>query len=133
VPRVLPTNNLKDVNVLRPCCWYGDKKEPLNTGIRDVPVKGKQSPEAKRNLQGVTILLPGNGGDKVIRSRDSSGSENGDKKERKMGYELYRRPKELPYMTFEESQEEKRVTSNESEIWGEMAFVICTKSKQDIK
>ncbi len=36
-------------------------------------------------------------------------------------------------MTFEESQEEKRVTSNESDMWGEMAFVICTKSKQDIK
>jgi hypothetical protein len=33
VPRIAELNDLKGVNTMRPCCWYGDKKEALDTGL----------------------------------------------------------------------------------------------------
>ena len=33
MPKIAEMNELKDVNVMRPCCWYGDKKEALDTGL----------------------------------------------------------------------------------------------------
>lgn len=48
-------------------------------------------------------MSPGNGGggDKGLRSRGSSESDEEVKTHKQLGFELYRRPKELPYMTFE--------------------------------
>jgi hypothetical protein len=47
VPRIVEMNDLKDVNVMRPCCWYGDKKDALDTGLgpNGSPRKLKGSPE----------------------------------------------------------------------------------------
>ena len=100
-------NDLKNGNVIRGCCWYGDKKEALDTGLsQNRARKGlKRSPDNKRNAQVVTIITPGGGGagDKIVRSRNSSQSDEELATPKKLGYELYRRPKELPpYMTFEE-------------------------------
>ena len=48
-------------------------------------------------------MSPGNGGggDKGLRSRGSSESDEEVKTHKQLGFEIYRRPKELPYMTFE--------------------------------
>lgn len=82
-------------------------------------------------------MTPGNGGggDKGIRSRGSSEDSPEVEVHKKLGFELYRKPKNLPYMTFEnESTEElPNKNSKEEEIWSEMAFVVCTKSKNDIR
>lgn len=47
VPRIVEMNDLKDVNVMRPCCWYGDKKDALDTGLGQggSPRKTHSSPE----------------------------------------------------------------------------------------
>jgi hypothetical protein len=49
-------------------------------------------------------MTPGNGGggDKGIRSRGSSEEDEEVKIHKKLGFELYRKPKELQYMTFDQ-------------------------------
>jgi hypothetical protein len=49
-------------------------------------------------------MSPGNGGggDKGIRSRGSSEDDDEVKIHKKLGFELYRKPKELQYMTFDQ-------------------------------
>jgi hypothetical protein len=44
-------NDLKNGNVIRGCCWYGDKKEALDTGLhqKSARIGGKGSPDNKRN------------------------------------------------------------------------------------
>lgn len=82
-------------------------------------------------------MTPGNGGggDKGMKSRGSSESSDEVKVPKKLGFELYRRPKELPYMTFEHDSTEEvpNKSCKEEDIWSEMAFVVCTKSKNDMK
>jgi hypothetical protein len=82
-------------------------------------------------------MTPGNGGgggDKGIRSRGSSESDDDVQHNKQLGFELYRRPKELPYMTFDEDSTDgpKNKNKYEEDVWSEMAFVVCTKSKNDM-
>jgi hypothetical protein len=51
VPRIAEMNDLKNGNVIRGCCWYGDKKEALDTGLHQNSARkgGKGSPDNKRN------------------------------------------------------------------------------------
>jgi hypothetical protein len=51
VPRIAEMNDLKKGNVIRGCCWYGDKKEAVDTGLYQNSARkgGKGSPDNKRN------------------------------------------------------------------------------------
>ena len=49
VPRIEQLNDLKNVAVMRSCCWYDNKKQALDTGLHGTsPPRKQASPEAKR-------------------------------------------------------------------------------------